>query len=466
MLIGVPGTSKGATRDTKYTYMVSLDDEMLSYNSSEGDFKGLAIHVKETETRLDRSKTTYTDAWEKHDIITPLRARFFGMQSYYERITKKLDLDDWSNDIDEFDTWVREDMPEMWIPQEMHDDYQDRHQEGISWPLHHDPDFNFIVDAVQYGPGIENDGAYIVASRVTHKYKKRPNLHGFPSGVSIQSYKHGTRRRVYLTYVMEHTLLLPDTYFGFSINGRVSGYFSRIPLFSKNSYKSGGSRYKKGLTCKYYVPVVMELRYEDKKMKRKFIASPVASTSNKIVPGFGDFAHNFRLVPRKKYNKPLKGGSGTQCDADLYLPSNNRCLTASYMDYEEKNLMVITTYEGGTSDTSFPEHRLYVSRYDTESTIEALPERMKYIDLLDVIKGGGATHYGDDTNISHLDVTKWQDNYIISVCYDKGTGTSLNTVLLKMPVGTSYGSSDIEFYTKIKNNGFAGVQGLKEGWML
>jgi len=465
MLTGLPGTNKGTTRDTKYTYIAAIDDEITTGNSN-AEFKGLSIYVKETDTRLDRNKTTDVAAWEKHEINTPLRARIFGMQSYYHRVLKKVNVAKWDNDIDEFsgknDLWVVEKIPEMWIDQNQHYEYQKLLEDNLANDIHYDNDFNYIVDSDSYGD--DSNGLYIISKRNTLKGNRTDQLGGNPFNVSIQSFKDGSKRRVYLVYVMEHTLILPKAYFCYSINGKISDYFNKTPLYSENSYQKGRSRYKRDISAKYYVPVIMELRYEDQKMKFKAVASPVADTNNKIAASVGDYAHNFNLIPWKRYEKPLLGGSSTQCDGDLYLPSNNRCLTSSYLDYEEEHLMIITTYEGGKSDTSFPEHRLYVSRYDTTSEIDPLPDRMKYIDLLSVIKSGGGSHYGNDTNVSYIDITKWQDNYIISVSYDNGTATSLQTVLLKMPVGTSYNESDIEYYTKIKNSGFAGIQGLTEGW--
>lgn len=222
-------------------------------------------------------------------------------------------------------------------------------------------------------------------------------------------------------------------------------------------------------TYSYSVPMIYRIYYDNEsKLHTRttfdHVSSPLSiKGTNKLAPTISsDYSWNNRIIPYFR-TRPFDDHN-----TRLKLPSNNQCIQTTYFDKGRNRLVVAVTYESPESNDWPNSYRLYLRYYDVATAISWFPDSTNdgpvYTHIQDQLDKKNKVTFGNKMNISSLDITKWDDNYIICVGYNKGTTKSLNTVMFKVDATENLDSgSRIQYMTHFSNIGYGSILGLSSG---
>lgn len=291
----------------------------------------------------------------------------------------------------------------------------------------------------------------------------------YPTNLSIYAKNEVDGRYLYISYVYTYRSNSFKTSFFLGENhfGKFGADKSNLKLGAfdyGNSTNRALHAYTKPYNNMSYdyrinVPMVTRYKYNDTNDVFEYdsVSYPFADNNRIIDPTRGTYDYNLRVVP---YNTVQFGSFGS-----LDLPSSNKCVSNSYMDYTEERLVCASVYESQDENTFPNRYTLRVSYHNTGGALSLVPTASDSTPDLQILLRS-YKQFNSIDNINKVDITKWQDNYIISISYDSKSGTNdpkHGTLLMKVPAGPA--SPIIAYFTNTKNAAFGGVQGLSSGSM-
>lgn len=460
MIPGKAFTRNGASADGDYIYFVNED--LLKYqmprvntNATVGDTPTLSVGVVKQDSVLDTMdiRIDSQDFYSSSFLDLPFRVPFMMKRGniFFSDTT----LAQYNTDFDSSSVAYNNGyMVELF----MNDAHIKKYMEEYKrFSKRRNLDATFPIDSQRLtSPAV---GLFHMYSRGA------PTIDHYPTSLSLQSFKSGANNFVYITYVGNFRVLARSINFWGgrnhydSLSGGSWYYWAYSQNWYDGLYNPGTKSYAlKDIEFRWSVPIITRWLYSGVAKRFVFIdlSSPYSVYSNKIDPSIGtNKSWNTKLVP---YNTTQIGDIGT-----LNLPSANRCVANTYMDTDNSRLVTVTAY-GGEQNT-WPDVRVDITYNSTSSALTFVPTKQATYNLQGVLRG--MRQAGHIDNISNIDVTKWQNYYIIAVSYDlkyKDKDVRVGTALLK--VDSTVADPIIEWFTNVKGAAFGAVQGLSGGSML